>query len=283
MSASIHHTQTSSPLFLHPLILFFIENIVFVLIAGFTPQRSAIRFLGLFFMILCTSLAMYCYQDFINSTGWAGRVLAGNLFLLPVTFFDRLILRGWAYRENYGPGTQKSTEKSMANESAGPNQRKDNDTSSIAVSARLAFGQELSSSMRGVGSYWEVKGVPPFSTSDAQYVPSVFPFVLRNLLSIVLCYVIHDIAADAQLNLDYSLLSPSCVPVLSRVNKISKEELFVRSISTLGYWIVQYCLIQSFYSLFTILDVCSKPNEVKQWPPIFGSIADAYTMRGFWR
>ena len=61
----------------------------------------------------------------------------------------------------------------------------------------------------------------------------------------------------------------------------SPGNLLVRSSSMLGFWISLYCVIQLYIGLIAFVTVALGLDKVKSWPPAFGPITEAYTVRRF--
>lgn len=267
-------------MFSHPLSLLLFNNAVFTLTAAFTARKSGLRYVVLALMIGVVVLGLSRTAYTVPTTGWIGRIPAGALFWTVVLFFDRLILREWDW-ENYGPTLAVRAENMSAEENDAFDERRGQDS---LIVERLAFGQEVSGEQRGIGNFWEVKSVPPFSSKDPR--PHILPplelFIARSAISLLLCSIVHDYAVDAQLSLNQNLVQPPLVPLLSRYWQVTAEELKANFVSTVGYWTVQYCMMQVFYSLFAIIAVCTAPSDLKLWRPLFGSIGLAFTLRGFW-
>ena len=113
-------------------------------------------------------------------------------------------------------------------------------------------------------------------------MPSRVDFITRRTVAAILCYNACNVAAEIQLRLDDSLLVPEKVPLLSRMSDISKSELQVRFISTLAHWVQSYSFLQCGYSAAAVIDVAVNPTDLRLWRPMFGSLAESYTIHGFW-
>ena len=129
---------------------------------------------------------------------------------------------------------------------------------------------------------WEVKNLPFFSSGDPQWVPSPTVFVVWKLAIIVSCFMLHDYVIDARMALIHDLMLPSKIPFLSRIGEITREEIWTRLVVGVSTWLIGYCLLQIMFSIPALIAVCFKPSNVAPWRPGFGSLLDAYTVRGFW-
>ena len=209
-------------------------------------------------------------------TGWAGRIPAGAMFWNIVTCYDRLILRGWN-SNNYFTHGQDGNGSPMDEEEGHPCENSDE-----ALGARMEFGSEVTRQARGIDRFWEVKNVPPFSRMDPNFVPSKGAFLLVQLVAVVACYYAHNLTVEYTFSLDQELLGSNYIPLFTRAANVSGAELKVRIIASLGYWIIQYCSMQFFYSVFALFGSFVDGQETKLWRPLFGSPEDAYTLKNLW-
>ena len=193
-------------------------------------------------------------------------------------YFDRLIYRKWAYEDRraiFGTTPIKSVKNDL------------HDSDTVAdgedtSSSRFSFGQAVSGTVRGEGTSWEVKDLPHFSSDDPQWVPSPIVFIVWKLAIIVSCSFLNEYVMDARLAVDHDLMLPSRVPFLTRIGEITQDEVVARLIVGVGTWTSGYCLMQILFGCPTLIAVCFKPSAVALCRPAFGSIQDAYTLRGFW-
>lgn len=248
---------------LHPLILLVLQSMVTTSTAAYTNRDSFLRYFSLSLVSGLSWLGLSNFHDYINTTGWAGRILAGALFSSPLVFFDRLLLRRWAFGHVFlGPVGLPEAEKKKQ--------------------SRWEFGSDVSGSTRCIGSEKEVANVPHFSQADPSYIPSWSWFLIRHICVMVGLYYLNTLCIDIQLRANQDLLTDSYVPFLSRVSEVSTDEIVTRVQISITYWAAQYCLLQVLYSLFAVIGVLSKPEDLKYWRPMFGPINTSYTVRGFW-
>ena len=262
------------PIICHPILLFLYSTIIVTTTAAFTNRDSHLRYVALGVLLILSIISPSAVSQFTKTTGWAGRVPTGAMFWNCVTCVDRLILRGWDYH-HYGP-TDNNGATSSPKEKTGTKKEVQFDGS------RMDFGSEVSGLARGIGRFWQIKNVPLFANANPAFVPTVGAFVLVQAASIVLCYFVNNLTVAAAFSLNPQLLRPECIPLFTRLPNLTASELWVRTIASVGYWIVQYCNMQFFYSLFGLLGAVFSPNDIKLWRPLFGNPKDAYTLRNFW-
>ena len=266
----------------NPFIVWYLGNVIQALVAGFTGPQSSLRPVG---FVLLSIFAWYNVSTFparYTTTGTIGRCICGSFACMPIIYFDRLIVRKWVYGDGQACIEESPKEKpdSKDEKPSGANENANGKVPSFGT--RFKYGLDIGNSQRGMGLPWQVKNVPQFSSRDPNYVPTRYQFLARKFLTVVVCWVAHDIFIDVQLKLNRVLMFPGYVPFLARLSRVSREEVIVRVISSISYWIVQYCMIQFFYGLAAIMSVSQNPKDLKLWRPLFGSFSDAYTLREFW-
>ena len=251
---------------------------IFAIGAGFTSPASIQRLVMFALTTIYASLSISNYSKYIQSTGLVSLIIISSISSVPLIYFDRLIYRKWAYEDRraiFGTAPQKSVKKDAL----------DSDTiadGEDTYSSRFSFGQEVSGTVRGPGTSWEVKGLPHFSSTDPQWIPSPTVFIAWKLAIIIPCFFLNEYVMDARLAVDHDLMLPSRVPFLTRVGEITQDEVVARLIVGVWTWTHGYCFMQMFFGFPALIAVCFKPSEVALWRPAFGSIQDAYTVRGFW-
>jgi hypothetical protein len=247
----------------HPLILFLTGNLASTATAAYTHKDSPFRYLAFIFCATIAWLTMFDFHAYIQTTGWAGRMLAGAVFTVPLVLLDRLLFRKWAFGHDYlGPVEDPDEER-----------RKQ---------TRWEFGSAVSGSTRCTGSDKEVANVPYFSQQDHQYIPVWSNFLLRHCCLIAGLYYLNTFSTDLQLHANQELILDDYIPFLSRFANILGEEIITRIRVSIAYWVQQYSLLQLLFSVFAVINVLLKPRELKFWRPMFGPIKTSYTLRGFW-
>jgi hypothetical protein len=193
-----------------------------------------------------------------------------------VTCADRLLLRDWDYH-HYGLSLDRE-EVSMDGVKSEGGTKQD----AKFPGSRMDFGSEVSGQARGVERFWEVKNIPHFSEENPELVPTLGAFVFVQTIAIVLCYFLNNWTVAYMYSSDQRFLSEEYMPLLTRLPSATSHELQTRITISIGYWVVQYCNLQFFYSLFGLLGAMSNPSEIRLWRPLFGNAKDAYSLRNFW-
>ena len=268
----------ASPL-LHPFFVYVFQATLAASILGFTSPSSSTRLNALALQLACVTILV---STSLNRTGrifWAS-YLAGNGSTCLLQYINTALLKRWSFDTKGAVTTSQWSSKA--------NRDGSNDKHNVAfcgtASDRLLFGYRAVFSSRHIGTPDEVKNVPPFSTIDPHYVPSRTRFLLQKAVIFLACYTILDLATSGPPQPDANAINFSArkVPFFSRISTVSSEELVIRLATTLGLWVSLYCVIQAGTSLYAFTSVILHINEPKNWPPAFGSLKEAYSVRQFW-
>ncbi|KAI9164116.1 hypothetical protein HJFPF1_05753 [Paramyrothecium foliicola] len=257
-------------LYLHPLLISTIQQFFFIYVAGFTTRDSILRPVGFGIFLISTFVALSNFHDFVEPPGWVARTVASAFPQISLTYFERMIVRKIEFN---GTSVMAHTEKDAKIQSM-----------SVATNlrSRYVFGQEVASSMRGLGTSWEIKNIHHFDSKNPSYVPPAAVFVSANLLKSIICFFTHRFCINTQLALNQRYMSPQYVPIFRRLQDLSFAELQVRYIATIATVVSIFCFIQGGYSLAAAASVVANPRAVKDWRPIFGTLTDSHCLRLFW-
>ena len=122
---------------------------------------------------------------------------------------------------------------------------------------------------------------PETTPSSAGLIPSRQAFLLRRAWDLA-----WTISVIWLLKSNKLLIFPddiTSVPdgFLRRLAEITPREAFIRIYFTFLGWVLPYCTLRAGHSLTGCLSVlCGDSPE--RWPPLFGSIGEAYTVRRFY-
>lgn len=226
-------------------------------------------------LVAYTCMGLAKYSNYTHTTSYFGITFGTIYGVCPLVFFDRLMLRKWAFEERRTIFPAKFAEKKKQKRSDEYDDvPKHVDGARIMAGAtrdtfgsRFAFGQEVAGSGRMVGTPWEAKNVAPFSSSDPNYVPSRASIVRRKLLIILASLVFREIFMEVQMGIDPSYVIQSRIPFLIRLGEVSREEVMVRLILGVGRWVYEYCMLQ-ILGIFSILLAFVKPDELHKLRPL---------------
>jgi hypothetical protein len=112
-------------------------------------------------------------------------------------------------------------------------------------------------------------------------------FLLRRLFSLLTIYALHRLYYHllSLYPMRYSDFSPHKQIYVRRLftHTITSRETIIRAVTVFHFVFSNYTIFTSLHDLLSIFFVnILHLDEVKDWPPLFGSIVNAYTLRGFW-
>lgn len=152
---------------------------------------------------------------------------------------------------------------------------------------RLKWTVDLVSNPRGIGTPWQARNLPAFSRKDPHYVPSRRRFIIQRIATGLTFYAMLKTFNLAQEKIyfanlqsgDYSEYKES---IVRRIGEVSPHELFIRAWLPLSSFFALWCRYQYWHSSVSVIFVILG-DEPRRWPPLYGSLRDAYSLRQFWR
>jgi len=255
------------------LTIIFLQFSTTAVLVGFASRQSLFRLASLVHMVVATCYAFSFLWKIQNSIG-RGFFGAASVFSV-IMYLDAALLSRWTF-EAHGPTSSLGGLRHV-------NSQPKTSTHPSYFSSRLRFGYWVSLQSRFPATQWAVKNIPSFSRSNPAYIPSRVEFLLRNSLKCLVFIFILRASNDLGNPQDNpTLFSSSRIPLLARLPEVTTEELSTRIFGVLGYWTVEYMLIDVLYSLVASVTVALHITNVEVWPPVFGSIRDAWSIRQFW-
>ena len=264
---------------LHPINLIFIEFSTILYVVGFTPPSSVIRPAALPIFIACIWLCISKGLAQLHSTLWA-TTFGSSTFSYLLLYVDVALLSGWSF-ELGGPSLLSGSDRRTEAENAGKKTKRLVGT----TWQRIQFGLPLFFSSRFVGTPYQVKNVPSSYWEDPHYVPSRAILLLRTARSMMLSYLLVDIFMSFSLESEEmaDFFSSAAVPFFTRLKELSIEEVITRTIVTITCWTTCYCILRFSHDALLFVIGESGLSDVRTWPPPFGNLTEAYTVRQFWR
>lgn len=252
---------------------------IMTLVLGFTSRNSTVRPAALILIVYAMYL-QFSYDQDLQHTLYRAFVGAASVYLV-FLYIDTVLLHRWTF-------TAKGPTSSMGGltpvECQAPIQGKRPGTGVIwEALARLRFGLSISLQSRFPATKWPVKNIPPFRKKDPQYVPGKVEFLRGMIIKWSLYALILDLGGLFNNGSDNTVtFSKKRVPFFSRLASVSSEELCTRIISIIAYWSIQYLVLEVVYATLAIGAVALDVTTVNEWPPMFGSGRDSYSLRQFW-
>lgn len=134
---------------------------------------------------------------------------------------------------------------------------------------------------RAIGTPREPKNIPRWSKTDPEYVPSRAKFLLHRGIAVITSYLILDVLNN-QSPADLSLFTDIKSGQFSGFKGQSVEDVITRMMSTAIFWFSLRLTIALIYNAFSLIPVALMIHTPKDWPPYFGSVLSAFSIRKFW-
>jgi hypothetical protein len=212
---------------------------------------------------------------------------AASVFLV-ILYIDAAILSRWAFAPQAPTSSLGGLTPVTLRDSSQTRKKTSTVEPWASFRKRLGFGFSIALQSRFPATPWASPQLPPFSKTDPKHTPTKSAFLLRNIIKCVL-YVVCLRATSRLGNPDDNpvLFASHYIPLFSRLRlggqaDITRSELGTRLGAVLGYWVIQYLVIDLLYSLLAVVAVGLGVTDVRGWVPVFGSVADARGVRLFW-
>ena len=293
------------PTFIHPLTHVVLQRIITVA-AAFTPPSSNYRFAAAALLFLTTwSYLSTCHIYMENRTWKSIWGFVSTQFLAVYT--ERLLVSQWNWKDR-GPRnyTQHAPLKSerpgeegeegadgvieAGGELKGNGQVDDHHSDDVngyyknaittVPQTKFAFAIALLFGTRGVNTPWQSKNTPRFSSIYSSRPPSRLQFLARRCLTVLLGFLIMDFGTARYL--DPKIFALDTVPFFARLSHVTIEGMVVRMVNMLALWVINYALICFFANCWAVFAVGLGMSRPEAWPPGFGSVSDAWTLRRAW-
>ena len=133
--------------------------------------------------------------------------------------------------------------------------------------------------------------IPSFSASDPKYVPSRLAFIFAGIRRLLFAFAFIHFQRNYSLNTIASDYGPPRDRLLSRIltfsvqnpnDKISVIECIIRVYITLTVLAMEYNIHNLVHTSASIIGVGLLRHSPSQWPPIYGPLKEAYTVRRFY-
>jgi hypothetical protein len=148
---------------------------------------------------------------------------------------------------------------------------------------RLWAAISLLLSARYIGTPWQLPKIPPFSKSNPSYIPSRMTFLLKTSALFITMYLLCDTFNLLERSETMSAAFPAeHEQLFSRLSEVTLKELAARNVTTFWFAVVNVLFLTWIYSFLALVSVGSGLTPPAAWPPLFGSLRDSSTLRGFW-
>lgn len=122
--------------------------------------------------------------------------------------------------------------------------------------------------MRDIGGPRQIPRIPPNRYSRPGRGPSRIGFLTRHVTSLACTYVLLEVATLA--------------PPRRAAPTSGAEAVLIPVLATAAFWTTLSLFLSLIYDVLAITQVALFLSEPADWPPLFGRITDAWSIRQFW-
>ena len=242
-------------------ITYFCTSVVLGAIAVKNPREDNLGLLG-----LSVSLALLAFRGVTDVTSWAElSSLLGFFVLLWISHIVKMLV------------LDKSTPPTWR----------------MAYRTLLDF-RGVSAKMQNLGVFYEIPGIGVNvlgEKEESRRSTSAFKdserrtFLLKRLTSattILFLNHAYTISYPLLLHLSYADFHPSKQTYLRRIHIVTARETALRLWLVFHFVWSSWSIFTATHGLLAFAHIAIGIDEPKDWPRLYGSVFDAYTMRGFW-
>lgn len=146
-----------------------------------------------------------------------------------------------------------------------------------SAAAYYASAVGLLWNMRRIGTRWQVKNVPSAAREQQQ---SRAGFVVSRVVATLVAYLVVDLVACAP-PAEAHLVRADKATLLS-LRSLGADDVVFRAIMTVIYWLITATLNLCMTNAGAIVAVGLGLSRPADCPPLYGSFAEAFTVRRFW-
>ena len=275
---NVPDTSIMSSIITYPWTLLGAQILIYATI-GFTKPSSLLRPSAVALLFALCALLMTTAHEQIDNRAWKCFATASAI-AFPLTAIANFLVDNVTFTAG-GPERVVIGNTSSNHVAAAQGEKKNIGIVSRPQSSKFWFAVDQATSRRRIGTPWQTKNVPPFSSRDPGYIPSRSSFLLKTATSIFYCQLIWYIGATQQLP-DTPFVAIDKQPLLSRFREVTVEEIVFRAGCTASFYVQIVATLKLVSHLFGFIAVASGLSEPAAWPPSFGPLSELYSIRQFW-
>lgn len=235
---------------------YFIQNTISAIVLVTTPKRSPFRYVTILYVIWTANRFMRPFAP-AGSPTWCQAIC--ELVLVALQSINLLLVH---------PLDRHDISRIV--------KRPSSFVSNVFAAAKIVV------QTRGINTPWQVKNVPShpsYYRRRGMQCPEKSIFLLRQAAIFFWQYLVLDIIQTITIG---NAPSHATIPLKPEWN-VSLSQWLERGSTHLAIWFFVNRLIgDSAYRLLSIISVGLGIDSPSDWPPAFGSMSDAYTLRNFW-
>jgi hypothetical protein len=257
-----------------PLVIAMLSAFLTTMTMAFTGKRAKIRRLMAVLVVLLTIKFIQACQTSLENRLWKA-LITTIMWIQCIKTFDDLCLTDTSAQDGVFlvEGVFEGEEISGF--------ERGRDVLSTKIYTKLTWAIGMLWNMRGIHTSWSIKRIPPFSIINPNNVPSRMSFLRGHCRTIVLAYLLLDLFAN-QPPPDLTMILKNRQHFLFRLSEITIEDFVFRVSVVLGFWLNTMCIVAMIHSLLAVVHIGFRLQNPSLWPPIFGQLSEAYSIRRFW-
>ena len=269
----------------NPILGFVLAQLTYILTLALTHPSSSSRF-TIFFLMLCYLLLCYAPSSASVNHRLYANYAGSAVFSFLLSYVDGILLGKWC-SDTRGPTSPHGGQQPLRASCNGESNEKETGTmvkQPSSVVERIWWAAGHAWNFRFISTPWEVVNVPPFSRQDRNRVPKKGEFLRNKAAVCVLCLFLLDATTllGAPPEQTAIMFAHRRVGFFTRLSEVSAQELVIRFVSAVMFYVVGFLIIQTFHSCTAVIMVGLGISEVEGWRPPFGRCLDAWSIRQFW-
>ena len=142
-----------------------------------------------------------------------------------------------------------------------------------SVLSRLKFGWEEAFRFRSTGTPWEVNYVPKFFSDSPSLVPTKTQFLEYMAIEFLTDCLFLDVLGFFGRDVPKKPINfaSNRIPLLTRLLDVTTEEVVLRLIAFIMYWVATVFLLQIMYDRARLVVNAFDYGRMERWPPLFNS------------
>lgn len=145
------------------------------------------------------------------------------------------------------------------------------------------IGRPFSAPATSEGDNLRQRNAPAPRTKDDSAKRRVF--LLKGLMSVAIIYgvnMLYEYALKTLYPLQISDFEPIKQSYIRRLTKVSGRENIIRTILSFNFVFSSWALLTGYHRILSVFFVGVGLDEPEEWPPLWGSPGEMYSMRRFW-
>lgn len=233
----------------------FLQNAIPIILLATTPKGSLLRYLAIPIMLWNLKIALHPVQE----PTYVSLNCIGGCVALIFSALDHLLINPKDGREFAGPDGKPTT-----------------------LVSRLLGASRVMLFPRAINAPRQAKNTPPLANYYAGGA-SRGRFLTREISILLWQYLVLDAAAVLALKEAWKQKENGVLPFTGFEWGLPLEQWVQIILSHfIGWFFVARVLIGFYYRIFAILYVACGLGPASECPPMFGNMADVYTLRNFW-